>query len=672
MMTKHFPLFLLALLSYSEVHAQTLRARKAALRYEVDAKRMGVDVNSEDALPRSREFKRIDSTYYVGWMYEGAYKYNHAADYLGFRNAAIPLERAITLLERDYRKELRTRSADIMTYFPVYKYHLDYTLTAYYLMTCYANMEQPDSVFNLLRRVTRWNFQRDLYMDAWNYLGWTVHRNRFYTQAKYPFLRNSIDENERLAHSYLDSGMRKIRRDVSLNKPIFGPGYELQDKLSVYHYKSMLHSYAFEVDSAAHYYGLMKKNNFLPHSNYATFRMICGDFREAEAEYRLEAENRLPDKRLQEWVYYSSLIHIYKGHPKTGVTLTRDMITANGSTPGFGWYNIAQARCRLYDGQTPEAARYISKAAEFKELHIGTTLGQTHYDFSVQLLKLMQKLQEIERVKFENRNWWYNFSALGRLAQLTSEKYLQQFLIINQFSQNPERDRVVYKLFSTESTVSWDEIWHLIRDFSTGFFLDRFEKELQTDKRKLIHKYYRYFVAKLQMEKGRYEEANILLNQVLTDPELDAEYERLLVGRVLQAQAECAEKMKNQLAYNDRMNRLFQYYPQLIPYSGLRMNLRLYIAGNAPEGFEERLKTVNVNWVEGNGMPSPTAYLNFLEHGERLVVNFYVTSHSGKVIVPRQSMSISGAEDAIRLAYRLFHIGGGPVVPETAAEQETI
>ena len=111
-----------------------------------------------------------------------------------------------------------------MTYFPVYKYHLDYTLTAYYLMTCYANMEQPDSVFNLLRRVTRWNFQRDLYMDAWNYLGWTVHRNRFYTQAKYPFLRNSIDENERLAHSYLDSGMRKIRRDVSLNKPIFGPG----------------------------------------------------------------------------------------------------------------------------------------------------------------------------------------------------------------------------------------------------------------------------------------------------------------------------------------------------------------------------------------------------------------------------------------------------------------
>ena len=72
MMTKHFPLFLLALLSYSEVHAQTLRERKAALRYEVDAKRMGVDVNSEDALPRSREFKRIDSTYYVGWMYEGA------------------------------------------------------------------------------------------------------------------------------------------------------------------------------------------------------------------------------------------------------------------------------------------------------------------------------------------------------------------------------------------------------------------------------------------------------------------------------------------------------------------------------------------------------------------------------------------------------------------------
>jgi hypothetical protein len=52
-------------------------------RYEIDAKRMASDIYSADALPRSREFKRIDSSYFVGWMYEGVYKHEHAADYLG-------------------------------------------------------------------------------------------------------------------------------------------------------------------------------------------------------------------------------------------------------------------------------------------------------------------------------------------------------------------------------------------------------------------------------------------------------------------------------------------------------------------------------------------------------------------------------------------------------------
>ena len=61
------------------IHAVTRTTpivQKCTVRYEIDAKRMGVDPSSEDALPRSREFKRIDSTYYVGWIFEGVYKYN--------------------------------------------------------------------------------------------------------------------------------------------------------------------------------------------------------------------------------------------------------------------------------------------------------------------------------------------------------------------------------------------------------------------------------------------------------------------------------------------------------------------------------------------------------------------------------------------------------------------
>ncbi len=63
-------------------NCQLLIAQDAAKRYEIDAKRLGVQPYDKDALPRSREFIRLDSTYYVGHYYEGIYKYERAADYL--------------------------------------------------------------------------------------------------------------------------------------------------------------------------------------------------------------------------------------------------------------------------------------------------------------------------------------------------------------------------------------------------------------------------------------------------------------------------------------------------------------------------------------------------------------------------------------------------------------
>lgn len=642
--------------SYAQIPVFNHR-RNPGLRYEVDAKRTGTDPNSNDALPRSREFKRIDSSYYVGWMYEGYYKYNHAADYLGFRNAAQPLEQTLRLMERDYRKELATRTSDLMTYFPVYKFHLDYTMTAYYLMTCYSNMEEPDKVYALLRRVLRWNFQRDYYMDAYNYLGWTVHRNRFYTSAKYPFLKNSIDENEQLANHYLDSGLRRIERNIQLNNPIFQPGYEAQEKLAVYHYKSILHSYAFHVDSAEYYYGLMRKGGMMSHNNYATFRAICGDFRTAEQEYTTESQNPQTDKRLQEWAYYLPTLDIYKGQAKKGMNMAKDMIQANGSTPGFGWYNIAVARCMLYDGQFADAERYINRAAEFKELHIGTTLGQTHYDFSIQLLKLLHKIDQFEAQRFEDRNWWYHPNTMGNMARYLGEKYLQQFLIINQFSQNPERDRVVYRLFSTESTVSWDEVWFLIRDFSTPFFLDRFRQQLKTDERKLVLRYYKYFIARLEMEQEDYKDAALLLNEILLDPTVDSEYEKLLIARTLEAHAECAKEMGDDDTYKERMDLMYSYYPQLVPFSGMRMSMRMLTSGNVDAALQERLKECNIDW--GADVGAPLVQLHFSGSGDAKKIDFSVTTAGGRQIVLPQSIIYKDpVKGAVQLAYRLFDIGG--------------
>ncbi len=635
-------------------------ANKVAERYfDIDQKRKSADMFSEDALPRSREFKRIDSTYYVGWMFEGAYKYNHSADYLGFKSAIHPLERALDLCEHDYAKALATRTDDVKVYFPIYKIQIDYTVIANYLMNCYSNTDQPDKTFKLLRRALHWNFQNQFNMDAYNYMAWTVHRNRFYTHDKYSFLRNSIDENEKLASRYLDSSMRVIQRNIPLNEK-FQPSVAESERQGVYHYRNILYSYAFNIDSAQHYFGLMKKAGRLPHNNFATFNAVCGDFKTAEAEYKIAAGIDGQDKRLQEWAYYSTILDIYKSKPKAGASLARDMIKGAGTTPGYGWYNIALSRSLMYDGQVAEAQRYADRAADFKEVHIGTTLGQSHYEFSVQLLKLIGKEQEWAMMQFEHKNWWYNPKVLAGMSAKLSEKYLQQFLIINQFAQNPERDRVIYKLFSNESTVSWDEVWYLIHDFSTRFFVKRFEKEALTDNRPHIRKYFKLFVARLKMKQGNYKEAKAELDALTRATNADPDYEKLYIARLYQAEAECAKELKNTTDQNEWLYKLYAIYPQLVPFTGLPMNMSLHIGADADKQVIENLKGFNINWVTNGSIPTPGAYITFSTGKNNLKnITYYVVDRYGKYIVTRQTFSWKKPEEAAQaLAYRLFDIGG--------------
>lgn len=107
-------------------------------------------------------------------------------------------------------------------------------------------------------------------MDTYNYLAWTVHRNRFYTKAKYSFLKNSIDENERLAKPlprHLPDADREEQKPGTLRLENFFPSLgvmQKRERMSVYHYKNILHSYSFNIDSAAHYFELMRKAGRLP------------------------------------------------------------------------------------------------------------------------------------------------------------------------------------------------------------------------------------------------------------------------------------------------------------------------------------------------------------------------------------------------------------------------
>lgn len=654
-----FRIFILLFFScgFHSLSAQSLAAKNASKRYEIDAKRIGTDFFSQDALPRSREFIRIDSTYYVGWMYEGMYKANYAADYLGYKNAVAPLSKALDLLERDYAAQLRIRSGELMKYYPAYRFQNDYSIIAYELMDCLSNIEAPDKVYALLRRAQKWNFQNEGPLQTYCYLAWTVHRNRFYTSSKYAFLKNSVEDNEALAQRYLDSAMRKVYRDMPLNH-FFNPDFIEAQKQGVYHYKAILYSYNFRMDSARHYYDMMKGFSLFSHNNYAIFLNIDGDFRQSLEEFQRAGMQDAGDKRLQEWAYYSSILDIYQAKPATGAEAMRDMIQAVGSTPGFGWYNIALARCCTYDGNIDESERYIAKAEGFKELHIGTTLGQSHYDFSINLVKLMNAIDRIQMQKFENNNWWYNPAVLSDITQKAAEKYLLQYLVVNQFAMNPERDMVVYKLFSSESSISWDEIWFLIRDFTTNFFLKKYQlEEKNNTQRQKVQRYFAFFVSRLQMGKGDYAAAGKTLQAILRDPTLDVEYERLLVARVYEALALCTKKMGNDEGYNEAVYNFYATFPQLLPFSDVHARMKLNLSGNVDQKLVSRLKDCNIDFTNTSGIHTIEANLSFSMQNGKHSVTYSVINRDGREIVKPDTYIYTDSKKAgVAIAYCLFNI----------------
>ncbi|MBK6836077.1 MAG: hypothetical protein IPG89_18120 [Bacteroidetes bacterium] len=162
--------------------------KNAAARYEIDAKRIGIYPTDKDALPRSKEFIRLDSTYYVGHMYEGMYKYERSSDYVGYKQAIAPLYKALTLLEKDYGKNLQIVFSSINNFYAYKNYFDDFYQLSNTLESCYNSIEMPDSTMSLINKIEGYNFQRDFF-NIGSTRAWLYHRNRFYTSEKFSFLK---------------------------------------------------------------------------------------------------------------------------------------------------------------------------------------------------------------------------------------------------------------------------------------------------------------------------------------------------------------------------------------------------------------------------------------------------------------------------------------------------
>lgn len=576
-----------------------------AKRYEIDAKRVGIGYLSRDALPRGREFKQIDSTYYVGWMYEGAYQMDHAADALGFRLAAETLQKALNLLEYDFDKKLRTRTGDAMQYIDIMTIHRDWDFIQYALYQSYSYSNQTERAWKQLRKASIINLQDELMTETYNLMAWTVHRHRGYTSKDYSFLKNSIAENEAYAHRLLDSSLQKIIRDQQLMKSFLAINYQKEREPGIWHYRAILHGYALNIPKAAACYEQLKETNYFPENNYATFNLIQGNFNEAANYYKMAKENEDNEKRLKESYYYASILDLYRNNIPQGTKELGELIQTNGSTPGFGWYQLALARLYLYNGQLHAAGNALKKAGNFQEIHMGTTLGESHYQLTLTTLRIIRWNNLIGLQHQADRYWWLKPDKLCYSILWYWQRYQDKIRWVDLIKNNRERETVLYNLFSTESTISFDDVLCCLTNISPRYFESLFNSKCKQDSlRPALAPYWHYAIAKQLISKAHWKEAEKELTIALRDINIEKNaYQKLLSARCYEALIQCKLSLKEAVPPKFYLNWFLQY-PQTIMSSNIAFPIQ-YEFDASPElkTITDAIRKSNLNCVNNKQFP---------------------------------------------------------------------
>jgi tetratricopeptide (TPR) repeat protein len=640
-------ILLLILIIVVSATAQTVREK-------IDSERGGSFLDPK-TLDKARSFIRRDSTYYLGYMFEGAFLFFRANDELGFRKAARPLQKALDKIEKDYDRRLRTRTNNFNVYNENYRFHFDYGLITYFLNRCYQNVENQEKAMDVLRHIRERDFQMEVNMDSYNTMAWLYHRNRMYTSKNFSFLKNSVQENVAAANRCLDSAIRKLRKDMPLNNGLFDPSYLNRQYLSTFHYKAMIHDYLLNIDSTNYYYDILIQNGAYSANNYANFKMAMAEFEDADLYFK-EASERDggAEKNTKEFYYMRGTLNTYRGHPEESDTLLRNVLQRQGSTPGYGWHTIGLARAQHFEGLTAESQERTNKAARFQELHIGTTWGQEQYNLAVASLNYINQLQFKKEYMFEHDEWyfWLNPVNWYRWVKYTIQVRHHKMVLASLVAENPEREQVIYSIFSPENLISFDEVWSVIEGFGNEYFIDIYKRRLETDSRPRVKKFYYYFIGKLYLAEDDEDEAIRYFNLALQDEEIDDQYHVLLKARVIEGLA-LASSGEDRTRY---IRQVYDLYPQLLPFSDLTMDFRLITEESEnTEDLLDELRDSRINFTSDEN--APTVSLSVTPLDKAININYTVEYdgdifQTGTLRVENEEREGAGK----LLAYRLFGI----------------
>lgn len=618
----------------NDFYSQILHSKNQAARLNIDAKAAITPTHSKEALARSREFIQIDSTYFLGYMYEGIYKVRHAQDLIGFKNAAEPLEYAYQLILRDYKKELTRRTKDVFDVYYSFQLQMYFQEMVYALWESYMNAQEFQKAYDLTMEVAHLNLQLEYYFQSYTHIAWIVHKLRMYSSNDYPFLKDDVLSNVQLAMIFIDSAYEKAAKDEKLNAGIFDI---YSDNLySIAHYQAILYTYLFQMDSATYYYDKLKSRGYYSHNNRGNFLYISGKFRLAEEEYNNAHLNIVDDmsKELKEHVYFTSFIKINKGANRSYIYQLSKTLEYENSKPGYGWYNMAMARTLMYSGQRKQAEPYLKKAENFKELHIGTTLGNEHYQMSLYSLKYIDSYLKLKEFKKQNEGWYWNPINWFRVAGMAFDKYITRYNLVSILAENPEREYVLYPIFASESVIYWDEVMNILAEINPEYFISYYEKEIkENNQRPSILPYQKLILARLYIIEDEWEKADALCEEILMDAQIDNEYEGFLIANTMALKSKIEEERGNDRESKKWFYQMYLLYPSLAKTEDGELDIYIQNKDSLPKDILDAIKDSDLNIVNEINEQTIVLSIQYKVENERHYATLIVADSEANIVI---------------------------------------
>lgn len=582
--------------------------------------------NSRKAYELSQKMIQLDSTYYVGHFLEANYRYLRASDKRGFESAIKSLSKAINLLEKDFPRAFR-RSTDINVYINQYLLQRKFVILTFYLGKSYENIDKPGESIKVFERLKNYNFIYNFSINPYAAISWIYMRNRMYGPDKYDFLKPTIEENLAIASKYADSTKNSDRYNKKYLR-MWWPNAENDALLSYYHYKNILYGYQFKLDSAEYCSKQLKRYGRLSNNNYGNLQFVQAKYPEAqESYYQARLDDNYQEKSIKEFDYMQSAIKVFENDVASAKSIVEESIDNLGVAPGFGWNNIALSRAYYYAGDLEKSKVYRDKAANFREIHINSTWGEVAYERNTLLFKYLYHKKSMNELKFRDQDYWYKPAKLYELSKHHFKQENAHLLLTSELSADPERFESYYKLFSTDNTMFFDELWELIKYFNPDYFIDIFKKNKNKDERDRIQKYFTYFIAKFYLEDEEYDKAIQEFEKVLKDDYLDLKAEKLLVARIHEAMSTAYAEKDNKSKADKHLLEFYKNFPQLIPYSDLKMKFVLEVANSTlneeQKKIIEEVKNCEVDWIASD-TKWPTLKISFSEKDKKPLLNYQV------------------------------------------------